>query len=442
MKYYLAIDIGSTSGRHMVGWLEDGEIRQDEVYRFANGTINEDGHMMWDLNRLFNEVLNGIRTAFSKYPRIESLSVDTWGADYVLMKDDQEILPSYCYRDDRTVLAMEKVHEIIPFETIYSKAGYQMARFNTIYQLYDDKLHGRLDQATDFLLMPEYLMYKLCGVKSKEATNCSTTSLVNAYTGEFDMDLTRALGFSDDLFPKLSPPGTVLGPLLPEVASAVGGTCQVVLCASHDTESAILALPMEDDQIYISSGTWSLLGIRIREPITTMEGANAGFSNEGGLDYICYLTNIVGMWIVEQLRKELCPGEKYSVIVQQAQESGYKYLIDPNHPSFTAPSSMCEAIRSDLIRQGKPAPVTTGDYFSCAYHSLAANYHQFISVLEDVTKVSYQKIYITGGGARNDFLNRLTEEYTGKKVIPYPIEASTAGSIMVQMNIFKEKEQC
>ena len=190
---------------------------------------------------------------------------------------------------------------------------------------------------------------------------------------------------------------------------------------------------MDQDQIYISSGTWSLLGVRLDEPIVTPEGAAAGFSNEGGLDYICYLTNIPGMWVAEQLRSDLCPGESFNVIVKQAEESSYKYHMDPNDPLFTAPESMSKAFREYLTSKGYPAPETLGDYFSCAYHSLANCYKQSISALEKVTGQTYEKIYITGGGAKNLFLNRLAEEYTGKKVVPYPVEATAAGSILIQM---------
>lgn len=440
MDYYLSIDIGSTSGRHIVGWFEDGEIRQDEVYRFSNGPEKKDGHLIWNLDRLFGEVKTGIRCAFEKYPVIRSLSIDTWGSDYVLMNGDQEILPSFTYRDSRTNQSSKEVHDIVPFDEIYERTGYQYGPYNAIYHLYSDKTMGRLEHATDFLLMPEYLLYKLSGVKKKEATNNSTTSLVDPRTGKFDLELTRKLGLPDHLFTDLAAPGTYLGPLLPEIAEEVGGTCNVILCATHDTESAISVIPMEQDQIYISSGTWSLLGVRLDEPIVTPEGAKAGFSNEGGLDYICYLTNIPGMWVAEQLRSNLCPGESFNVIVPQAEASGYKHLINPYDPAFTAPESMTQAFCDYLTAKGCPAPETTGDFFSCAYHSLAFCYKQAIDSLEKVTGQSYEKIYITGGGSKNKFLNRLTEEYTGKKVIPYPIEASTAGSILIQMKADRVSE--
>lgn len=433
MNYYLAIDIGSTSGRHIVGWEENGELQQQEVYRFPNGIDYQNGRFTWNIERLYQEVINGIRYAFQRYPEIRSLSIDTWGTDYVLMNGENEILPCFAYRDPRTEEAALKVHEIIPYHEIYHRTGYQYGAYNTIYQLYSDKLTGRLEYATDFLMMPEYLLYRLSGVKKKEITENSTTSLINPYTGEFDLDLTRILDLPDMLFPKLSSPGTVLGMLKPDVAERVGGNCKVVFCATHDTESAISAITMEQDQIFISSGTWSLLGVRIDEPITSKAGGIAGFSNEVGLEYICYLTNITGMWIAEQLRKELCPGECFDVIVEQARLSGYRELFDPGSPRFATPESMAGAIIEYMKEKNRPLPKSNGDFFSSAYHSLAATYQRAITALENVTGKSYEKIYITGGGAKNSFLNQLTEEYTGKHVIAYPMEASTAGSIKVQM---------
>ena len=434
MNYYLAIDIGSISGRHIVGWTAEGSLRLQEVYRFVNKSDIVDGHRVWDIGRLFKEVVAGIREAFARFPEIRSLSVDTWGGDYVLLQEDKEIFPCYTYRDFRTDEAVRHVHSIVPFSEIYRRTGYQFGPYNTIYQLYSDKLAGRLERATDFLMMPEYLLYKLSGVKKKEATDNSTTSLMDPRTGQFDLELTRMLGLPDRLFPELCPPGTMLGELLPEIAEEVGGTCRVMLTATHDTQSAISVIPMDEDQIYISSGTWSLLGVRLDRAITTPEGAEAGFSNEVGLEYNCYLTNIPGMWIPEQLRRELCPAETYDHIVQLARQSGCRCIFQTSLPQFTAPESMSAAIRSELMEKNEtPLPENIGDYFCTAYHSIAYSYDKAIRGLEKVTGRTYQKIYITGGGAKNGFLNELTKQYTGKQVIACPMEATAAGNIMVQM---------
>ena len=268
MRYYLAIDIGASSGRHIVGWQEDGAIQTKEIYRFPNGVHEENGHLVWDVRKLFSNVVTGILEAFKAYPQIESLSIDTWGVDYVLLKGEEEVYPVYAYRDSRTEAVISQVHEKVTFSELYRHTGCQFQPFNTIYQLYDEKVNGRLEGVTDLLMMPEYLMWKLCGVKAREYTNATTMGMVNARTGEFDMEIVDALGYPWHLFPKLSQPGTVLGMLRPEIASAVGGNCKVVLCATHDTGSAVEGIPMEGNHPYISSGTWSLLGVKTPKPIT------------------------------------------------------------------------------------------------------------------------------------------------------------------------------
>lgn len=425
LKYYLAIDIGASSGRHIVGWREDGEIKTKEVYRFPNGVTKQDGHLVWDIECLYYSVLAGLREAFRLYPEIESLSIDTWGVDYVLLDGDKEIYPVYAYRDSRTEAVIPKVHEIIPFSELYSKVGCQFQPFNSIYQLYDDKLKGRLDRATDMLMIPEYLMYKLCGVKAREYTNATTMGMVN---GEFDMEVVNRLGYPEPLFPKLSQPKTVLGDLLPEIAEKVGGNCKVVLCATHDTGSAVEGIPMDDNSPYISSGTWSLLGVKTPKPITDKASEEANYSNEGGVGYNRYQKNIMGMWLVNELQRELCPDISFSEIVKMAQESTYEKVVDANAQEFLAPASMKSAF--DSVTDGLES---IGDYFRCAYKSLALSYKQAIDELEANTNQKYEKLYIVGGGAKNAFLNRLTEETTGKKVVALPIEATALGNLKIQM---------
>ena len=427
LKYYLAIDIGASSGRHIIGWKEGGEIQTKEVYRFPNGVTHQDGHLVWDIECLYNSVLAGIRVAFKNYPEIESLSIDTWGVDYVLLNGDKELMPVYAYRDGRTEATVPKVHEIIPFLELYSRVGCQFQPFNSIYQLYDDKLKGRLGEATDMLMIPEYLMYKLCGVKAREYTNATTTGMVN---GEFDMEISRRLGYPEHLFPKLSQPKTLLGDLLPEIAGKVKGSCKVVLCATHDTGSAVEGIPMEGNHPYISSGTWSLLGGKTSEPITDGASEKANYSNEGGVGYNRYQKNIMGMWIVNELQRELCPDTPFPEIVKMAEESRCEAILDANSPELLAPESMKAAF--DSLTDGLDS---TADYFRCAYRSLALSYKQAIDELEANTGTKYHKLYIVGGGAKNEFLNRLTEEATGKKVVALPIEATALGNLKIQMEI-------
>lgn len=431
MQYYLAIDLGASSGRHIVGWQEAGEICTKEVYRFPNGVQEENGHLVWDVQKLYGNVVAGIQKAFVEYPEIQSLSIDTWGVDYVLLKDEKEQLPVYAYRDSRTEAVISQVHERIPFPELYRRTGCQFQPFNTIYQLYDDKVGGRLEGVTDMLMMPEYLMWKLCGVKAREYTNATTMGMVNAQTGEFDLEIAEKLGYPQHLFPKLCRPGTVLGMLRPEIADAVGGNCKVVLCATHDTGSAVEGIPMDGNHPYISSGTWSLLGVKTPKPITDAGSEKANYSNEGGVGYNRYQKNIMGMWLVNELQRELCPNTPFSEITRLAEESECQKLVDANAPEFLTPKSM----KTAFDKMTDNALHTVGDYFRCAYRSLAVSYQYAIDELEANTGCTYEKIYIVGGGAKNTFLNRLTENATGKQVIALPIEATALGNLKIQMEV-------
>ena len=431
LRYYLAIDIGASSGRHIVGWQENGAIQTKEVFRFPNGVREENGHLTWDVRKLFSNVVCGIMEAFKQYPEIESLSIDSWGVDYVLLKGDEEVYPVYAYRDSRTDAVIPQVHEKMPFSELYRHTGCQNQPFNTIYQLYDEKLNGRLEGVTDLLMMPEYLMWKLCGVKAREYTNATTMGMIDAKTGELDMEIVDALGYPRHLFPMLSQPGTVLGMLRPEIEAAVDGNCKVVLCATHDTGSAVEGIPMEDNHPYISSGTWSLLGVKTPEPITDSGSEAANYSNEGGVGYNRYQKNIMGMWLVNELQRELCPDTPFPEIVKLAEESTCDALVDANAPEFLAPKSMKAAFNKATGN----VLATIGDYFRCAYRSLAVSYQQAIEELEASTGCTYEKLYIVGGGAKNGFLNRLTEEATGKQVIALPIEATALGNLKMQMEV-------
>ena len=422
MVYYLAVDIGASSGRHIVGWREDGRIQTKEVYRFPNGVQMKNGHLVWDTDALLREVKNGIHAAKAEFPEVKSLSIDTWGVDYVLLKGDEEVRPVYAYRDSRTEAVIPEVHEKMPFSQLYRHTGCQFQPFNSIYQLYADKIAGRLEGATDFLMIPEYLMYKLCGVKAREYTNATTMGMVNADTLEFDQEIISQLDLPAHLFPELRRPGTVIGEY---------EGIQVVLCATHDTGSAVEGIPMEGNHPYISSGTWSLLGVKTPKPITDGASEQANYSNEGGVGYNRYQKNIMGMWLVNELKRDLCPELPFPEIVKAAEESGCALLVDANAPEFLAPKSMKAAF--DKATDGRLD--TIGDYFRCAYRSLAESYRLALSELEHNTGATYEKLYIVGGGAKNAFLNRLTEEATGKQVIALPIEATALGNLKIQMEV-------
>ena len=449
--HYLAIDIGASSGRHIVGWQEDGIVKTEEVYRFPNGVTEQGGHLVWDMDALLSHVKDGIDRALKQFPGIVSLSIDTWGVDYVLLQGEDEVRPCYAYRDSRTEAVIPAVHEKTPFEELYARTGCQFQPFNTIYQLYDDLQKGRLEEVTDFLMVPEYLMWKLTGIKAREYTNATTTGLVNAETREFNLEIVRRLGLPDGLFPALSQPGTVVGEYK---------GIKVVLCATHDTASAVEgilavadtadsptrsagrlgrsvapALPTRSfdlvgaPQLYISSGTWSLLGVKSPVPLTDENSRIANYSNEGGVGYIRYQKNIMGMWIVNRLRDELCPDKPFPDIVAEAERSAFDGTVDANAPDFLAPESMKAAF--DAALSAKPQSV--GDYFRCAYRSLALSYRDAIRELETNTGRTYEKLYIVGGGAKNRFLNQLTAEATGKEVIALPIEATALGNLKIQM---------
>lgn len=420
MRYALAIDIGASSGRHIVGWYEDGQIKSEEVYRFPNGTMEQDGHLTWDIESLVSHVKQGITEARKKYD-IATLSVDTWGVDYVLLKDDQEIMPVYAYRDGRTEEAIKRVHELIPFSELYRHTGCQFQPFNSLYQWYADKLTGRLGQATDILMMPEYLMWKLCGVKAREFTNATTSGMINAETREYDEWIMDKLGLPKRLYPKLCHPGEIIGEY---------EGIKVVLCATHDTGSAVEGIPMEGEELYLSSGTWSLLGVKTPHPMTDEGSEKANYSNEGGVGYNRYQKNIMGLWLVNELRRELCPGKNFNLIAQEASQSSFDEVVDADANIFLSPKSMKEAFDSVLGQDMKEA-----DYFRCAYRSLAGSYAKAIRELEANTGKTYEKLYIVGGGAKNAFLNHLSEETTGKKVIALPIEATAIGNIRIQLEV-------
>ena len=436
-RYYLAVDIGASSGRHIVGWMEDGRLCTEEVYRFPNGVQRQDGHLVWDIEGIFAHVKEGLKAAFARYPRIESVSIDTWAVDYVLLDaQDQPVYPVYAYRDGRTQDAVGAVHGIVPFAQLYARTGIQFQPFNTIYQLYADKLAGRLDGAEDFLMVPEYLLWRLCGVKAREYTNATSTGLVNARTGQYDPAILQALGLPQRLFPSLTGPGAVLGELLPDVAAEAGGQCRVVLCATHDTASAVEGIPMaEGEGLFLSSGTWSLLGAKLPQPLTSEESCRANFTNEGGVGYIRYLKNIMGLWIVQCIQKQL--GISFGEMVDLARTSGCDRVFDVNDPRFTAPADMKAEIAAALSETG-PAPAGDADLIRSVYRSLAESYGAAVREMEAVTGRSWDILYIAGGGAKNALLNDLTARATGKRVIALPIEATAIGNLKVQMKIEEE----
>lgn len=430
IKYYLAIDIGAGSGRHIVGWSQNGEIHSKEVYRFPNYIDNVGGSLVWDTERLFTEVKNGIKKALSRY-KITSLAIDTWGVDYVLIKDGKAINPCYAYRDDRTENVIAKVHSLIPLEELYKRTGIQFMPFNTIYQLFDDKVKGRLADADTFMMIPDYLNYRLTGKFKKEATNASTTGLINLLTSGFDKEIINKLGFPEKLFTTLSQPGESVGMLSPEVSTEVGGQAEVILAASHDTASAYESIDSSADTVIISSGTWSLVGTKLLKADSSALSLKANFSNEGGPGYFRYLKNAMGMWMLSSLKKELNVG--YDAMNELAASSPYNEIFDVNDPMFVAPDSMKGAISEYFRSKNIAEPQTNNELFACVFRSLAASYARIIQNMEINLSRKFKDICIIGGGAKNYYLNTLTEEMSGKKVIAMPIEATAIGNLKIQI---------
>lgn len=429
-KTVLAIDLGASSGRAILGTFGgEGEVTLREVHRFANGYETKDGHLVWDIERLFSEIVIGIRKALEICPDIASMSIDTWGVDYVLMKGDEAILPAYCYRDSRTETSIEEVHRRIPFGKLYSLTGMQFAPFNTIYQLYADKMAGRLASATGLLMLPEYFLFRLTGKKVKELTNAGTTGLFSAKDRRPCKEIFEKLDLPISFFEGAQAPGTFVGDFTPEIQEFVGGNIRCVLCPTHDTAAAIDGLDLPYDEAYLSSGTWSLLGVKRPVAYTEKEGAEANYSNEFGPDYFRLQKNIMGTWILQCMSKE--SGRNFPEMISLAKKSDFKGVFDVNEPRFLAPKNMTETVALALKEQGYDS-LTEEDLLLSVHRSLATSYRISLKELEKLTGKQYHNLTIVGGGAKNDLLNALVEEIAGVHVIPMPIEATALGNIKSQ----------
>ncbi len=431
MKYCLAIDMGASSGRHILGYIENGKLQLEEIYRFENGITDIDGTLCWDVEHLFNEIKNGLKECkkLGKIP--QTVAIDTWGVDYVLLDENKkEIMPTVAYRDSRTIGIPEEIDKIIPQKELYERTGIQATSYNSIYQLYCDKKSGKLDNAEYFLMMPEYFSFKLTGEIRNEYTLSTTSGLVNVNTFERDEEILEKLGIPKRIFAPLSLPGTVVGNLSEEIKAEIGFDTTVILCASHDTASAVAACSIGDNGVYISSGTWSLIGTENTSPVTCKKAMNSGFTNEGGVEHrYRFLENIMGMWLFQNIRKNLDKKYTYDEMMQMAMASDFTEYINPNDESFLAPDNMVEAIRKYL---GKPE-LPIGDVLNSVYNSLAKTYNDAVKVIEEISNKQIDVINIVGGGCKDSYLNSLTEKYTGKKVIAGPVEATAAGNLMIQL---------
>lgn len=442
---HLAVDIGASSGRHIIGNIDNGIMKLQEVYRFENGVSEKNGHLCWDINSLYQSVIDGIRECRNKGLTPDTMGIDTWGVDFVLLDSDGEILgDTVAYRDDRTDGIRQELEDkgILSFNSHYFKTGIQYQKFNTIYQLVAlQKEHPDFfEQAESFLMIPDYLNFKLTGIRSNEYTNASTTALLDAKTCDWDYELIEKLGLPKKIFGKIAQPGTVLGRLTPEVRNYVGFDLDVIIPATHDTGSAYLAVPAKDDKaVFLSSGTWSLMGVENKSPITDASSMEANFTNEGGYDHTYrYLKNIMGLWMIQSVRKEVgeLTGTKPSFpeLIEAAEKAkDVDVVLDVDDARFLAPKSMIDEIKRACEEAGRPLSGDgIGEVMAVIYNSLSDDYKRTVESLEKLTGKKFTSINIVGGGSQDMYLNKRTAQATGLPVYAGPTEGTALGNLIVQ----------
>ena len=437
-SYYLAVDIGASGGRHILGSLVDGKIVLEEVYRFENGMDEVDGHLVWDTDRLFKEIVAGLKKCKEIGKEPSYMGVDCWGVDYVLLDaNDAVIGKTYGYRDSRTEGMDDEVYKIIPEADLYARTGIQKAMFNTIYQLMAAKLQEpeTLEKAETLLILPDYFHFLLTGIKQSEYTEGTTTQLASPETKDWDYDLIEMLGFPKKIFLPLQKPGTTVGKLRPELVEEIGYDLTVIQPATHDTGSAVAAVPASDENfLYISSGTWSLMGTELPAAICTEACRNENLTNEGGVDYrFRLLENIMGLWMIQSVRKECDKRWSYAEICAQAAKETIPSIVDCNDGRFFAPKSMIQAVKDYCAETGQQVPETDAEIAAVIYNSLAENYRKTAEAISAITGRQYDAIHIVGGGSNADYLNEVTAARTGKKVLAGPSEATAIGNLAVQM---------
>lgn len=434
----LAIDIGASSGRHILFRSEGGRLNMQEIYRFPNGMTEKNGHLCWDYDAIFAHILEGMRRCKALGEIPDSVGIDTWGVDFVLLDENDQAIGDFVgYRDSRTNGMDAEVSKIITPEALYRRTGIQKAAYNTIYQLMALKLQHpeQLEAAKTFLMTPDYLHWRLCGRKANEYTEASTSQLLNPYTRQWDFELIERLGFPRDMFCEVILPGTILGELTPEVQRAVGFNCRVIAPATHDTASAVAAMPPSgEDTIFLSSGTWSLLGVERDAPDCSERSRAANFTNEGGVGgKICYLKNIMGLWMIQSVRSELENQYGFAELCGLAEQAEIASLVDCEDERFLAPKSMIAELQAACRESGQQVPQTPGELAAVVYRSLARCYGEAVRRLRADSGTDYRRLCVLGGGSNAGYLNRLTAEATGCTVILGPAEATAIGNAAVQM---------
>ncbi|MBQ7867547.1 MAG: rhamnulokinase [Clostridia bacterium] len=439
MNCYLAVDIGASGGRHIVGYVQDGCIRTQEVYRFENGAAIKNGHLCWDAERLFSQVIAGMKACCEQGFIPVSMGIDTWAVDFALLDKNGELVGDIvAYRDARTEGMDARLEKTMPFDELYRITGIAKQPFNTVYQMLAvlDEYPQYREQVKDFLLVPEYLSYRLTGKRAHEWTNVSTGALADAATHDWSPEVRKAADLPDSWFETpIVPPGTVLGTLKDEVRAEVGFDTTVILTATHDTGSAYMAVPARDQNAaFLSSGTWSLLGVELDHPVTGEGSLKAGFTNEGGWGYTTrYLKNIMGMWMLQCIRAETGKKHSYAEMAEMAEASDYPAWIDAADNRFLAPASMLDEVKAALGEQGAPQPQSLADVLRAVTLGLAVCYRDSIREMERLTGKAFTSVNIVGGGSQNLTLNRMTAKLTGLPVFAGPTEGTALGNLAAQM---------
>ncbi len=433
MKYYLAVDIGASSGRHILCHVENKKLVLEEVYRFQNNVVLKNNHYCWDTDYLFDSILKGIKECvrINKVP--VSIAIDTWAVDYVLIDSNgQRLTDVYAYRDKKNDIGVQRVNAMISQKELYQRTGIQFQKFNTIYQLksYSDEV---LTKAVDYLMIPDYFNYLLTGKKVNEYTNMSTTQLLDIKTNQLDKVLLEKMDIPQSIFQKIVMPSTKIGHFTKDVQKIVGCDMEVVVPATHDTGSAYMAA-IEEDTIILSSGTWSLLGIETKEVFVNEKARKANFTNEGGYDHrYRFLKNIMGLWIIQEVSRNLGNQYSFAKLVDEARRDPFDGIFDVNDNRFLKPDSMILEIKKYFEERKKEAPQSVGEIAYCIYNSLAHCYKEAIEELEKITNRKYKTINIIGGGCQNELLNEMIAQVTGKKVVAGPIEATALGNLLSQL---------
>lgn len=442
---FLAFDLGATSGRAIIGTVENDKLVSEEVYRFPNAVKEIGGKYYWDIDSLFSHFKSALRKVAGSGVKVDSIGIDTWGVDFGHVgKDGRVIGMPRAYRDPYTEGIPEEVFKIIPREELYSVTGVQIMNFNTIFQLYAQsrEADSRLPQTDKILFMPDLLSYLLTGEMVCEYTDASTSGLINPRTRDFQKDLLERLGINPSILPDIIQPGTKVGVLKKEICEETGmAPVPVIAVAGHDTASAIAAVPASDENFaYLSSGTWSLMGIESKTPIINERSFGYNLTNEGGIEGTTrFLKNITGMWLLEQSRKTWeKEGRKYTypeMVEMGRQALDFSSTIDPDDPRFAAPKDMDAEIKAALSESGQKVPATDGEMISCIYHSLTKKYKSVIAMLQDFASFKINKLHIIGGGSANQLMNQLTADTLGIPVVAGPVEGTAIGNIMIQAKV-------